>query len=405
MRFKIKKLSDFINEGAYIDSNNNVVVSKKNHPADETEKLKTSDLQVFGSNKRYVEGSSGQHIEVYYGLYPEGDWTNEIPERYWVKGKDENGNVITLNTIKSRYMDSLKSGNFNMSSGETLGDFINSDVKRKFPSGLDYIVTIESSKSLVPLMGEELKMIYPNAKIIELSKNIYKDPSEIFDIEKAEKASEKEPKGKSIVLVRAAIKARFKEWEKLTAEEKEKGYKISTSNKIKNNIRQFLRSKYNLKSDSLKNAIYDCLVIEPGSNSSKNMIILDDNTNTGKDFGEIAKGIKSFVDNEIRPLTEDKPEYKIVDIQKNILGYVFYLMPDVKKDSETTKINRAKAKELEKDINFTYETYRKIYADRGIEGLELTNKAINSTVKDLEIKKGIASTPDEIAKVIGIIIY
>jgi hypothetical protein len=218
MRFKIKKISDFIKEGAYIDANNNVVVSKKNHSDDESEKLKTSDLQVSGSNKRYAEGKSGSHVEVYYGLYPIGKEEDVIPEQNWIVGRNKDGNEVTLNTIKTRYMDSLKSGNFSMAAGETLGDFINSDIKRKFSSGLDYIVTIESSKALVPLMGEELKMIYPNATLIQLSKNVYQDPSHIFDIESAEIAGSNEQRLKNEEFIKD-----FMEKEMLVRKEEEEG--------------------------------------------------------------------------------------------------------------------------------------------------------------------------------------
>jgi chromosomal replication initiation ATPase DnaA len=96
--------------------------------------------------------------------------------------------------------------------------------------------------------------------------------------------------------------------------------------------------------------------------------------------------------------------YEIGTIKENILGYVFYTMETPKGYSEGS-VKKSVAEKYQKDIKLAFDTFKKMYKDKGFDGVELTKKSINSTINDLMRKKGISATPDEIAKVIGLAVY
>jgi len=292
----LKNFLQFINEGAWYEENGEnvkVFVSLKNDPNNPNELLKTPYLN--GDNFS-VSGIGG--IKVYYGLQPKTPYSGK---------KGERGDPASQRA-KNFIMDNLKRANpevFSMAPGETLEGFIEGTaIKNLTSKNINYIVTVGSSEGLVKTMCDSLSNLYPDAKIIDLTKIDYFSAADAIDKEALERAIEREMSierfddeknpipsfSTTEPLVRAwarRIAASLRE--RIEAGETNPSFNIKSTG-IRGSVRSILRPKYNTAKEEFVDAVVDCVFGDENGDTGK-MLIIDDNTQHFVDFANISNKI------------------------------------------------------------------------------------------------------------------
>lgn len=282
----IKKFDEFIKEGAWYDSNGKVFLSLKNHKENKKELLKTAN---FGGNNFNKRGLGD--VKVYYGLYPD--------EKYQ-RSKEKSRET------KEKIMDVLKKaepGTFSMAPGETFEDFIKGTALKYIDGDIDYIVRIGSSADLVSVMSESLQKIYPKAKLIDLNKKkyTYKDIGKVIDvdeylkkvkaeIEKEKKDGKPESKKSTRILIGDWMRRKLEEYENKGGQD---WFHLRSSGSM-GSLRSAFKPKYDTTEGDFINAVNHCLSGDKNGNYGK-MILIDDNTQEGKDLKDIANKMIEIV--------------------------------------------------------------------------------------------------------------
>jgi len=174
--------------------------------------------------------------------------------------------------------DALKYNADLINNGE-LKKVIQSSLKGKIAK-VDYIGYLESTGGLNKKLLELTQQIYPEAKVIEISKMKYVEIDDAIDWEQFRKESKAIQKSIIAYLYKTA--------------EKEPTYTVRKSGEVQSSIIQRMHSKYDLGlNPNIKNKtlppIYDVFVecITQG----KKLLIVDDNLHTGTDFLKIFRAI------------------------------------------------------------------------------------------------------------------
>lgn len=295
----LKNFLQFINEGAWYEGdegderNVKVFLSLKNDPNNPNELLKTPYLN--GDNFREA-GIGG--IKVYYGLQPKTPYSG-------LRGKNADPES---QRAKNFIMNNLKQANpdvFSMAPGETLQGFIEATaIKNLASKNINYIVTVGSSQGLVKTMCDSLSNLYPDAKIIDLTKIDYFSAEDAIDKEALERAIEREMSMKRFDSEKNPIPAfsttepLVKDWarriaralrERIESGEVNPSFNIKSTG-IKGSVRSILRPKYNTAKEEFVDAVVDCVFGDENGDTGK-MIIIDDNTQHFVDFANISNKI------------------------------------------------------------------------------------------------------------------
>lgn len=292
----LKNFLQFINEGAWYEGdgeNLKVFLSLRNDPNNPNELLKTPYLN--GDNFREA-GIGG--IKVYYGLHPKTPYSGK-------KGADADPES---QRAKNFIMNNLKIANpdvFSMAPGETLEGFIEGTaIKNLRSKNINYIVTVGSSQGLVKTMSDSLTNLYPDAKIIDLTKIDYFSAEDAIDKEALELAIEREMKmerfddEKNPIPPFSTTEPRVRGWarriartlrERIESGEVNPSFNIKTTG-IQGSVRSFLRPKYNTAKEEFVDAVVDCVFGNEDGDTGK-MIIIDDNTQHFVDFANISNKI------------------------------------------------------------------------------------------------------------------
>ena len=290
----LKNFLQFINEGAWYEGderderNVKVFLSLKNDPNNPNELLKTPYLN--GDNFREA-GIGG--IKVYYGLNPKTPYSGK-------KGADVDPES---QRAKKFIMDNLKIANpdvFSMAPGETLEGFIEGTaIKNLGSKNINYIVTVGSSQGLVKTMSDSLTNLYPDAKIIDLTKIDYFKAEDAIDEEALKRAIEREMSierfddEKNPIPGFSTTEPLVKSWarriartlrERIEAGEVNPSFNIKTTG-IRGSVRSILRPKYNTAKEEFVDAVVDCVFGDENGDTGK-MIIIDDNTQHFVDFAK-----------------------------------------------------------------------------------------------------------------------
>lgn len=292
----LKNFLQFINEGAWYEGdgeNVKVFLSLRNDPNNPNELLKTPYLN--GDNFREA-GIGG--IKVYYGLHPKNTYSGK-------KGADADPES---QRAKNFIMNNLKIANpdvFSMAPGETLEGFIEGTaIKNLRSKNINYIVNVGSSQGLVKTMSDSLTNLYPDAKIIDLTKIDYFSAEDAIDEEALKRAIEREmakerfddeknpipPFSTTEPLVKSwAIRIARTLRERIESGEVNPSFNIKTTG-IQGSVRNFLRPKYNTAKEEFVDAVVDCVFGNEDGDTGK-MIIIDDNTQHFVDFANISNKI------------------------------------------------------------------------------------------------------------------
>jgi hypothetical protein len=334
----LKKFINFINEGAWYD-NGKTYLSVKNDPNNPNELLKTVDPNNLNFSERGVA-----NIKTYFGLYPKTPYK---------KGNEESRNA------KKFIMEPLKNDDFSMWSGETLEDFFKYTLTNNIEGGIDYIVTIGSSKDLVGKMAQSFLNLYPKASIIPIPKIKYTNVMDAVDWEAYNRKIESElaiPRyyDKDIINKRTGeiihrkgdekprsspTMQRVEPWiddmVKKLLQMEDPSFEIKSSGEM-GGIRGALRPKYNTATEGFISAVHHCCLGDNNGNFGK-MLIIDDNINQGNDLRDISNKIVEIVSGIIditKNITEDRLKKSDIlsrieteslkNISKNIFCYALY---------------------------------------------------------------------------------
>jgi len=359
----LKDFKNFINEGSWYEmegDNVKVYLSLKNDPNNPKELLKTPILNGDNFNKVGLGG-----IKVYYGLHPKTQYSG-------VRGA--NGDPSSQEA-KNFIMDNIKEAEpdiFSMAPNETLESFIEKTSIKNLPSKrIDYIVTVGTSQGLVQKMSDSLIKLYPDAKIIDLTKIDYFSADDAIDKEALARAIEREmsisrfdaeenpaePFSTTEPLVidwARRITASLRN--RIEGGEDNPSFNIRSTG-IKGSVRSILRPKYNTAKQEFVDAVVHCVFGDVKGDTAK-MLIIDDNTQHFTDFSnisnkvvEILAGIIDITSNKTQEaLLSDNVFGKVMDnykkmkaskaiksiipsinddkikksIENNIIGYVLY---------------------------------------------------------------------------------
>jgi len=292
----LKSFINFINEGAWYegdDENVKVYLSLKNDPNNPNELLKTPYLNGDNFNKVGMGG-----IKVYYGLHPKTTYSGVRG----AKGDPESQRA------KKYIMDNLKASNpdiFSMAPGETLEGFIDGTaIKNLSSKNINYIVTVGSSQGLVETMRDSLSNLYPEAKIIDLTKIDYFNADDAIDKEALERAIQREmsierfDSDNNPISAFSTTAPLVEDWakriarglrERIEGGEDNPSFNIKSTG-IKGSVRSLLRPKYNTAKEEFVDAVVDCVFGNANGDTGK-MLIIDDNTQHFVDFANISNKI------------------------------------------------------------------------------------------------------------------
>jgi hypothetical protein len=331
----LKNFLQFINEGAWYD-NKGVYLSIKNNPNRETEFLKTVDSNFKNYNEKDLSG-----IRIYYGLYPVEKFynypkkpKNETKEQRDGRLRIKRSKIAFENLMKKNIMDHLKSENFKMAEGETMEEFLKYTIGKNIDSEVNYIVRMGSSEKLVKNLADSFNKLYPNSKIIDISKIDYFSAEEAIDWEEYKKKVDSElskdrgyDKEGNPNPPRSRTRDQVQDWIRrinlIIAKKIENGetgsFNIRSSG-IKGGIRSALKPKYNTASEDFINAVQHCVFGDSDGNLGK-MIIVDDNVNQGIDFRDISNKIleilAGIIDLTKNVTTESLKSSGVLDLIKN----------------------------------------------------------------------------------------
>jgi hypothetical protein len=476
----LKNFIRFVNEGAWYEGGKDekikrneyitakdrkVFLSIKNDPNNPKELFKTVEPNGENYDMRGYKGIAP--IKVYYGLYPKSKYH---------KDNDESQDA------KQNIMDHLKKANpeiFSMAPGENMEDFIKYTLLNKnnkninINTEINYVVRVGSSADLVNAMSDSLQKIYPNATFIDLNKIKYTNPMDGVDVDEYEKKIKSEfeknrydketgeplpSSSRTFTQVKAWLRRMERNLKQMIENGEEPFYHIKSSG-FQPGLRSTLRPKYDTSADAFIDAVHHCAFGDENGNLAK-MILVDDNTQQGIDFGnistkiiEILAGIIDITKNDTKEillsndvLNKIKSEYEakrinrkldtqldvieksaLENVTDNIFGYVLYNFgPDIEKISfkekdlkevliETTKevigdkLEPIKAEIIEytTKLNASYRyTMDKVEFvspySLGMKGdytyEDLLNDIINKSVDKIWARDSSTDTKEEIAK-------
>jgi hypothetical protein len=304
----IKNFLSFLSEGLYKDRND-LILSIVNKDSDILKTSTAAPVKGKGLTKKGV-------FELFYGL--ESDNTTDDLNDPEVKP----------------IMNTLKSGNFKMGklqSGqeELLSTFIKKTSGDKYKDSttpVKYIVEAESSDKLVSMMAESLQKSCPGSIIIKLKKAVYDHPDKLLkDAYKLASDSYNKSRKEQIEEMEELIsKTKFAKSNATYIVDAMRRIDVEGRPGIKkidskmNHLRIFLNTKYAYTPEFV-DAVQKCL----NPNMRSKLVILDDNTQSGKDFTEIMDECTRICDLK----KESKEEVKT----ENVFGYVLYMIKSASK--------------------------------------------------------------------------
>lgn len=422
----LKNFLQFINEGAWYDSEGKTYLSVKNDPSNPNELLKTINPNNLNFSERGIA-----NIKTYFGLYPRTPYVADTEEG---------------DNAKKFIMDPLKEDRFSMAPGETLEDFFRYTFTNNIEGNIDYIVTIGSSRDLVKKMEGSFLNIYPNATVISIPKIKYTDVMQAVDWDSYNRKIESEldiPRGyyeKDVINKRTGKVIHRKGDEKprysptmqrvepwidgmianllIQAQEgKDPSFEIRSSGEM-GGIRSALRPKYNTATEAFISAVHHCGLGDNDGNFGK-MIIIDDNINQGVDLRDISNKIVEILSGIVditKNITEERlrgsdifskiAKESIKKINENIFCYALYNFgPSGKKyePDERYKVNLLKKSFLDAvaDMQGTSveSIERRMWRPRGFLLKEPTPIIINAGEKKILLNSVLDYATNELKKI------
>jgi hypothetical protein len=325
----IKNYQSFINEGAYLNSKGQAVLSWENDRENPDEVLKSANITRTRSNRDVKDavdfqgeiprsnqvGSASRDVGAGYGF----------PIFFGLSADDYTGKVDDPARFRDT-MAQLKAANIENAEESVLqfikGSFKYLQISQHFKP--DYIVTIGSTKGLVGHLAKAANKIFPEADPINLDKVKYLNAGDAIDWEELKAQTGRQAKGAStlemvksnilkyvdtdnvdyefIRLIKATtdiddlrrlITASGRyispetqlKWREVIDGETMTPFIVRTSGRNPGGLKSFFKTKYSFDDQEFIEAVINCYRL------GKKMLIMDDNKNTGSDINTIRKNI------------------------------------------------------------------------------------------------------------------
>jgi hypothetical protein len=316
----LKNYQTFVNEGVYLNSSGQAVLSWQNDKDNPDEVLKSVNTKYTNAGTKYTKGIEfSRDTPISYRKETNLGW----PTFYSLSVDDYTNRVDDPARFKYT-MDQLKDANIKDIETE-LPDFIKQSfqhlgITRNFNP--DYIVSVGSTKGLVGHLVRAINQLIPSADPINLNKVKYLNAGDAINWDELKNQTERQESGvstlnnfKTTILSYAdQVDPEFKrlikdannadelrrlimasgryvspeteiKWKELINDETMVPFTVRTSGRNFGGFKAFFKKKYAYDEQEFIDAVITCATL------GKRMLIIDDNKNSGDDIKDIKKNI------------------------------------------------------------------------------------------------------------------